>query len=371
MTQFIKSITVNNGSLQDAIAAPVDSESMTATGVNPGSYGDATHTSVIAVDASGRVIQLVTIPIAFPPPTTPAGSSGQVQFNQGGGFAGTAGIVYNPSGSPNVLMQAQAPGDVVAVDQGAAGQTANLREWRDPNDTLLTAITSDGRLRLFLNNNRSVWIDLFTSTDSTNFYLQFAGGGGATNPGIVGYAFGSPVFGTTHAKLQPDIVGGTLLLSEGSSWSSNAGNAGCIIDTYSTITAAGAKMVSVRNGGKGNFNSGTEIFYVSVDGIVKAACLAGAISTVTAAYTLVATDKTILANATTGAFAVTLPAASSVVSGRPYTVKKIDSSANAVTLTASGADKIDGAAIYALGVQYQYAAVESDGVSNWWIVGNN
>jgi len=91
----------------------------------------------------------------------------------------------------------------------------------------------------------------------------------------------------------------------------------------------------------------------------------------TAAYTLTAADNLIAADATTAAFAVTLPASNSLTAGRSYTLKKIDSSANAVTLTAAGTDKIDGAATYALATQYKYVTVTTDGVSNWLIEANN
>ncbi|WP_143206208.1 hypothetical protein [Singulisphaera sp. GP187] len=91
----------------------------------------------------------------------------------------------------------------------------------------------------------------------------------------------------------------------------------------------------------------------------------------TTAYTLTTSDSTILGNATGGAFAVTLPAANAVPAGRLFTVKKTDASANAVTLTRAGADLIDGAATYALASQWKYATIQSDGVSNWYVVANN
>lgn len=70
------------------------------------------------------------------------------------------------------------------------------------------------------------------------------------------------------------------------------------------------------------------------------------------------------------AFAATLPLASTCA-GRIYTIKKIDASGNAVTVTASGADTIDGAATKALSAQWKYITIQSDGVSAWWIIANN
>ncbi|MHB8739380.1 MAG: hypothetical protein ACYC9D_12450 [Candidatus Dormibacteria bacterium] len=72
-------------------------------------------------------------------------------------------------------------------------------------------------------------------------------------------------------------------------------------------------------------------------------------------------------NATSAAFTVTLPAAKNNI-GKKYVVKKTDSSVNAVTVGVTGSDTIDGATTYILGSQYSSLYVESDGISNWWIV---
>jgi hypothetical protein len=83
------------------------------------------------------------------------------------------------------------------------------------------------------------------------------------------------------------------------------------------------------------------------------------------AITLTATDSVILADATSGAFTVTLPSAVGIA-GRQYTIKKIDNSANTVTI-ASVAGNIDGAATKTLSAQWQAARVVSGG-SNWYVV---
>lgn len=82
-------------------------------------------------------------------------------------------------------------------------------------------------------------------------------------------------------------------------------------------------------------------------------------------------NKIILANATAGAFAETLPAASSVSNGFMVIVKKTDSTANAITITPSGADTIDGLSTFVISVQYGFVALVSDHVSNWNIIGQS
>lgn len=89
---------------------------------------------------------------------------------------------------------------------------------------------------------------------------------------------------------------------------------------------------------------------------------ASTVSTRTAAYTAVARDL-ILASAATAAFTVTLPA---VTAGRWVTVKKTDSTANAVTVSpASGT--IDGASTHVIATQYASRDFVSDG-TNWFVV---
>lgn len=66
-----------------------------------------------------------------------------------------------------------------------------------------------------------------------------------------------------------------------------------------------------------------------------------------------------------GAITVTLPLAASNF-GRSFIVKKIDAGA-AVTIAASGADTIDGAATQTLPDQYDVMQVVSDGLA-WYVV---
>lgn len=85
-----------------------------------------------------------------------------------------------------------------------------------------------------------------------------------------------------------------------------------------------------------------------------------------AAATLDATRQTVAVDATAGAITITLPAAASCT-GRRYDIKKVDSSANAVTIDGNAAETIDGAATKVLSAQYSAATVISNG-SGWWII---
>lgn len=91
-----------------------------------------------------------------------------------------------------------------------------------------------------------------------------------------------------------------------------------------------------------------------------------AITTKTGAYTAADTDTVIICDATGGAFTVTLPAAGDNT-GKVFYLKKIDGSANAVTIDGDGAETIDDAATLVLGSQYDAAMLVSDG-TEWWIL---
>lgn len=92
-----------------------------------------------------------------------------------------------------------------------------------------------------------------------------------------------------------------------------------------------------------------------------------AVTAQTGAYTATTSVSTILCNATTAAFTVTLPTAVGN-SGQIYTIKKTDSSANAVTVGTTSSQTIDGAATFSLPSQWNFVVVTSDG-ANWMRIG--
>lgn len=84
----------------------------------------------------------------------------------------------------------------------------------------------------------------------------------------------------------------------------------------------------------------------------------------TTAYTITNADDVVLGDATSGAFAITLPA--SPVNGEHYTIKKIDSSTNAITIGGNGKN-IDGAANQTLPAQWNAFTVVYNGTA-WFII---
>lgn len=120
--------------------------------------------------------------------------------------------------------------------------------------------------------------------------------------------------------------------------------------TWVSVARSGASIASVTFGNA----------FVSVVGF------ATGITTQSSTFTTTAAMHTILLNATGGAFTANLITASNLT-GRRYILKKIDASANAITVDPNGAQTIDGAATFSLTTQYQTVRIQSDG-SNWHII---
>lgn len=83
------------------------------------------------------------------------------------------------------------------------------------------------------------------------------------------------------------------------------------------------------------------------------------------AGTIPAAASLLTVDATGGPVTVALPAASSAAN-REITVKKIDASANAVTLDGDGAETIDGTATQPLATQWESLTVKSNGTA--WLI---
>jgi hypothetical protein len=89
---------------------------------------------------------------------------------------------------------------------------------------------------------------------------------------------------------------------------------------------------------------------------------------ITSSTTLSVDDATVLVDASGGAVTVTLRPARECEQKR-VTIKKVDSSANAVTIDADGSETIDGATAKSLASQYNYIELVAEGGA-WWIVSN-
>lgn len=106
-------------------------------------------------------------------------------------------------------------------------------------------------------------------------------------------------------------------------------------------------------------------FVVSIDNSTSGSCILS-IATKTGNYTPTDEDCTILADATGGELAITLPAASTVT-GLLINIKKKDSSSNFVIIDGNATEQIDGYDTLTITKQNTCISVQSDG-TGWFII---
>lgn len=137
-----------------------------------------------------------------------------------------------------------------------------------------------------------------------------------------------------------------------------------------TLTDTPFWNVSADSVTRGTITGNVQI--VDSDGVVAGlayAPLPGSITgtgTVTANFTLTK-ETLVIGDASAAAFTVTLPPALLYVS-REVVVKKIDPTANAITIVVSGGGTIDGAANYFLNAQWQLVRLQSNS-TGWYVTG--
>jgi hypothetical protein len=135
------------------------------------------------------------------------------------------------------------------------------------------------------------------------------------------------------------------------------------LDFYTCVSN---KVMSITTGGKVGIGTVAPNTTLQVNGGISAKVVVPPGSS----YTMSGSDFAVLAKATSGTFSLKLPAASN--RGMIAFVKKIDSSTHAVSVTASGSDKIEGSSSKSLTKKYQSLTLIADGGSpgNWFILSN-
>lgn len=104
-----------------------------------------------------------------------------------------------------------------------------------------------------------------------------------------------------------------------------------------------------------------------VDGVrSEATGFSGGSRSVTASGVIAPDDMVLLVDCSGGAVTLTLPLAAENA-GRVLWAKKIDGSANALTIDGNGSETVDGAANVSTATQYAAYTVFCDG-TEWWVI---
>jgi hypothetical protein len=206
------------------------------------------------------------------------------------------------------------------------------------------------------------------------------------------------IFGFIYIFMGIDIVSNTPVIVIGSTGTGGGGGGGSVSSvtntdnslTISPTTGAVVASISaswvapVASGGTGQTTANTALnaLLPSQSGVTSGwvlqtngtstswtATASGATSSytgVTTSTALNATHDVVGVDATSGSNTITLPTAVGI-SGKRYTIKKIDSTANTVTIATTSSQTIDGATSLVIDTQYaSYMLISTN--ANWYII---
>jgi len=288
------------------------------TAVTAGTYGNASTVAQVTINAQGQATNVVNVAINIA--NSAVTGLGTMSTQDANNVAITGGAISNTSITvADNVFTLQDDGDTTkqARFNLASISTATLRTYIVPNlDTTLAGLAVS---QTFSNTN------VFSS--GTNTF------GSATGTGTNGFSSGATTTGNTKTV--------------------NIGTGG--LSGSTTNIAIGSSVSGATS-------------TTALNGITTAAGIRQALATKNAAYTLTTLDYTVLGNATTASFSLTLPT-SVGATGQVYIIKKVDSTANTVTITTTSSQTIDGTANKVLSSQYDGFQLQSDG-ANWMIIGN-
>lgn len=152
----------------------------------------------------------------------------------------------------------------------------------------------------------------------------------------------------------------TISLSAGTGITTYLRLSGVYLDSEITTSGVGTMRVS------GSYSVARVLGSGAVPMVVPGGVLR-AYTPVTSTYAVLYTDEVVTCDATGGAFTATLPTAVGHEK-KVFTIKRLNSGANAVTVGTTSSQTIDGSTTYSLSAQYASITVISDG-ANWHIIG--
>ena len=305
--------------------------SLANTAVTAGVYGTSTVVPQITVDAQGRITSVANVSIS-------SGGVGTVT-----NVATGTGLTGGPITSNGTISLANTA--VVAADYGSASQVGTF------------TVDAQGRL---------------TAAANVAISISVANVSGAV-PNTVNVIAGTGLSGGGNLASNVTVSLANTAVTAGN-YGSTTQVAQITIDAQGRITAAANVAVSGGGGGTGNvvsnvvtISSGDNISWTNSTSVVLS-WINNSSSVVTwtnTVYSVTNNNATILVNHPLSPFGVLLPSASTVV-GQQYQIKKIDSSANAVTVSTTSSQTIDGNLTYSLATIYKSVTLQSDG-SNYYI----
>lgn len=360
--------------------------SLANTAVTAGVYGDAANVPQVTINAQGQATNVTNVAISISVANVANAVPDTREITAGTGLTGGGNLASNVTismSNTNVTIGTYGGGtnaaEITVDQQGRITSAANVAIPQGTVTNVATGtgltggpITSNGTISLA---NTSVVAGVYGDSANTAQITVDAQGritsasnvaipqGTVTNVGTGTGLTGGPITSTGNISLaNTTVTPGT--------YGSSGQVPQIIIDAQGRITSAsnvtlGGASIVVTN--VATVTNGT---LISWENNAPATITWENNSLVTIGWTnntylVTANNATILVNCAAEALFVKLPAAGSV-SGQQYKVKKIDSTANAVTINTTSSQNIDGSSTYVLSTQYYSTTVQSDG-SNWWV----
>ena len=276
-------------------------------------------------------------------------TSGALGFGAAPSY-GTAGQVLLSQGTGAVPQWANASSLTASIsitNDDTSNTNYNLTMTTASSGTITGQVVDNTKVyynpseqRLYAPN-----LTLLVPTNSES-YLNFRNPAGINKTQINVY---DNIYGNGRGYFEIYVYDGTS--EQGNNLNYNGYGAFGFDDAYGTV---GQVLLSAGSTGKTYW------------GNASGAYISHSVVTKTANYTAAATDETILVNAA-GLVTITLPTAVGI-SGKIYTIKKVDATSYATTVATTSSQTIDGQSTFPLPNQWGGVNVQSDGY-NWVIIG--